>query len=119
MSGKEKERPFTDIVEGIMSNNNTHGSIHDRGDTARTSSAVVRKLIQHDYERSLRRHLQYRHVPALLADFMNIFPEFNRRPVEMLSTARFAEIARALRFHIKATPLGGDDGLALRGDVNP
>jgi hypothetical protein len=113
MSGKEKERPFRDIVEGII--NDTRGSIRGRGDTEQPSSAVIRKLIEHDYVRSLRRHLQYRHVRTLLADFIEIFPEFNRRPVEMLSTARFAEIACALRFHIKSTPLGGDDGLALRG----
>jgi hypothetical protein len=113
MSGKEKERPFRDIVEGIISN--ARGGIRERDPTEQPSSAVVRKLIEHDYARSLRRHLRYRHVRTLLADFIEIFPEFNRRPVEMLSAARFAEIARAQRFHIKATPLEGDDGFALRG----
>jgi hypothetical protein len=63
----------------------------------------------------LRRHLRHDHAQTLLRNFREIFPEFNYRPVQMLMIARFAEIARALRFHIKAAPIEGVDCVGLIG----
>lgn len=80
---------------------------------------TIRKLIEHDYASSLRRHISYRQVRSLLADFMNIFPGFNQRSGAMPSMAQLAEIARALGFHLKATPLEGQDGMAFRGFYVP
>jgi len=115
MGARAKTYQFNDLLEKIVSNNRSGNAVLGRSDSMSRLTALVRKLIEHDYRRSLRRCLRYHHVQTLLADFREIFPEFNYRPVEMLTTARFAEIARALRFHIKTAPLEGAAGFALRG----
>jgi hypothetical protein len=115
MGADEKNYQLKDLIEKIVSNNRRGSAVLGRSNSMSWQAALVRQLIEHDYRRNLRRHLRYDHVRTLLTDFRGIFPEFNYRPVEMLTTARFAEIARALHFHIKASPLEGADCFALRG----
>ena len=78
-------------------------------------AAAIRRLLKQDYVRSLRRHLGYQEVRALVAEFEKIFPRFNARSVAMMSTRRFSTIATKLNFHLQAAPYRGAEGLALRG----
>jgi hypothetical protein len=75
----------------------------------------IRRLVAHDYVRSLRKGLGYRQVKTLLKAFQDIFPGFNIESLRMMSEQRFAEIAADMRFHLRATPYDGEEGLALRG----
>jgi hypothetical protein len=75
----------------------------------------IRRLVAHDYVRSLRKGLGYRQITTLLKAFKEIFPGFNSESLEMMSRKRFAEIAVEMRFHLRATPYEGEEGLALRG----
>jgi hypothetical protein len=75
----------------------------------------LRRLVRHDYVRSLRRNLPYHELKALVAGFGEIMPTFNREPLGMLPTDQLAAWATALDLHFKAAPNEGDDGLALRG----
>jgi hypothetical protein len=75
----------------------------------------IQRLVRHDYVRSLRRILPYQPVRALLSAFHDILPTLNSEAVGMMSVERFAEIARELRVHFKASPYEGEEGLALRG----
>jgi hypothetical protein len=75
----------------------------------------LRRLMRHDYVRSLRKNLPYRELKALVAAFNDRLPGFNREIVGMMPTNQLAEWATALDLHFKAAPNEGDDGLALRG----
>jgi hypothetical protein len=75
----------------------------------------LRRLMTHDYVRSLRKNLPYRELKALVAAFSNRLPGFNQEVVGMMPTNQLAEWATALDLHFKASPNDGDDGLALRG----
>lgn len=78
-------------------------------------AAAIRRLLKHDYVRSLRRHLSYNDVRTLVREFEKIFPGFNARSVSMMSTRKFSAIAAKLNFHLQAAPYEGAEGLALRG----
>ncbi len=75
----------------------------------------LRRLVRHDYVRSLRKNLPYRELTALVAGFTDLLPGFNRQFVGMMPTYQLAEYAANLNLHFKAAPNEGDDGLALRG----
>src|ERR1700682_1857920 len=75
----------------------------------------LRRLVRHDYVRSLRKNLPYRELKALVAGFTELLPGFNRQFVGMMPTYQLAEYAANLNLHFKAAPNEGDDGLALRG----
>jgi len=81
----------------------------------RKPEADIRKLVQHDYVRSVRGNLNYRQLKELIKAFTEIFPDFNHRPIDKMSIDRFAEMAGAIGFHFNASPYNGKDGLALRG----
>src|ERR1700722_5992238 len=75
----------------------------------------LRRLVRHDYVRSLRKNLPYHELKALVAGFSELLPGFNRQFVGMMPTYQLAEYAANLNLHFKAAPNEGDDGLALRG----
>jgi hypothetical protein len=75
----------------------------------------IRRLVRHDYVRSLRRNLPYGELKTLVDAFTHVMPTFNREPVGMLSAERLGGWASDLGLHFKAAPYAGDDGLALRG----
>lgn len=75
----------------------------------------IKRLVRHDYVRSLRRKMDYYQVCKLVREFDRIFPGFNSRPIDMMSIDRFARMASEMQFHFKATPYTEEDGLALRG----
>jgi hypothetical protein len=76
---------------------------------------AIRHLLRQDYVRSLRRHLGYAELRALVAEFERIFPRFNTSSVAMMSRRKFGAIARQLNFHLQAAPYAGAEGMALRG----
>ncbi len=84
-------------------------------DSWRRPSADIRRLVERDYVRSLRRYLPYRELRRLISAFADVLPEFNREPVGMMSTERLARRASDLDLNFKAAPYEGEDGLALRG----
>src|ERR1700728_3890858 len=57
----------------------------------------LRRLVRHDYVKSLRKRLPYHALKAVIA------------------TSQLAEWAATLDLHLKAAPNEGDEGLALRG----
>ena len=75
----------------------------------------LRRLVRHDYVRSLRRNLPYREIRTLVEAYSELLPGFNKEIVGMLPTDRLADWATALDLHFNAAPNEGDDGLALRG----
>ena len=75
----------------------------------------IKRLVQSDYVRSLRRNLNYRQVKELVRAFDEIFPGFNSHPIDMYSIDHFARMADEMRFHFNASPYTEEDGLALRG----
>jgi len=75
----------------------------------------MRRLIEYDYVRGLRKGMAYCQVKSLVAEFDNIFPGFNSQPIGMMSIDGFAKLATNLNFHLKASPYTGSAGLALRG----
>ncbi len=84
-------------------------------DSWRRPSADIRRLVERDYVRSLRRYLPYRELRRLITAFADVLPEFNREPVGMMSTERLARRASDLDLNFKASPYEGKDGMALRG----
>ena len=75
----------------------------------------IRRLVQHDYVRSLRRNLPYRELKTLVAAFNKILPGFNREVVGSMPIEQLAGWASSLNLHFKAAPNAEEDGLALRG----
>ena len=77
----------------------------------------IRKVVRRDYVKSLRSHLPYRKLTALVNAFEHLLPGFNRETVgtNLMSVESLAEKARALELHFKAEPYEGDEGLSLRG----
>jgi hypothetical protein len=75
----------------------------------------IRRLVRHDYVRSLRRNLPYRELKTLMVAFSELLPGFNREVVGMMPIDRLASFATTLNLHFKASPNAGEDGLALRG----
>jgi hypothetical protein len=75
----------------------------------------IKRLVRHDYVRSLRRNLPYRELKTMMAAFGELLPGFNREVVGMMPTDRLAGFATTLNLHFKASPNVGEDGLALRG----
>ena len=75
----------------------------------------IKRLVRHDYVRSLRRNLPYREVKTLVNAFSDKLPGFNREIVGSMPIKQLAEWAASLDLHFKASPNAGEDGLALRG----
>jgi hypothetical protein len=75
----------------------------------------LRRLVRHNYVRSLHRNLPYRELKTLVAGFKELLPGFNREVVGMYSIDGLAKWAAALDLHFNATPNDGEEGLALRG----
>jgi hypothetical protein len=75
----------------------------------------LRRLVRHDYVRSLRKNLPYHDLKAVVAGFSELLPGFNRKVVGIMATQQLAKWAVALNLHFNATPNEGDEGLALRG----
>jgi hypothetical protein len=74
-----------------------------------------KRLVGHDYVRSLRRNLPYRDLRTLVGAFSELLPGFNCEAVGILSIDRFAAMATALDVALEASPHALGDGLALRG----
>ncbi|MBF6569169.1 MAG: hypothetical protein IVW54_09880 [Candidatus Binataceae bacterium] len=81
--------------------------------------ADLATIIRCDYVRSLRRHLSYNHVKTLTAACAQIFADFNRKSIGMLSVEIFEEIAAELAIQVTTAPYSGDGGVALRGFYVP
>jgi hypothetical protein len=77
--------------------------------------ADIKRLVRHDYVRSLRHNLPYRELKSLVTAFEGVFPGFNRKVIGMMPTDELGALAGSLNLHFKASPNAGDDGLALRG----
>jgi hypothetical protein len=75
----------------------------------------LRRLVRHDYVRSLRKNLPYCELKALVAGFNQLLPGFNREVVGMYLTDGLAKWAEVLDLHFNAAPNEGDVGMALRG----
>jgi hypothetical protein len=75
----------------------------------------IKRLVRHDYVRSLRKNLPYRELKTLVTAFEKVLPGFNREVVGMMQTDQLAAFATNLDLHFKASPNVGEDGLALRG----
>src|SRR5579859_2259666 len=75
----------------------------------------IKRLVRHDYVRSMRRNLPYRELKTLVGAFSEKLPGFNREVVGMMPLDQLAGWAKALNLHFKASPNAGEDGLALRG----
>ena len=75
----------------------------------------LRRLVRHDYVKSLRKRLPYHALKAVIAGFNDLLPGFNREIVGVMPTSQLAEWADTLDLHLKAAPNEGDEGLALRG----
>lgn len=83
--------------------------------TLRRPADDLDRLLKRDYVRSLRRSLKYAQIKELVKTFERILPAFNERSVQLMTETSFESIAAKLGFMVKAAPLGGRDGLALRG----
>lgn len=75
----------------------------------------IKRLVRHDYVRSLRRNLPYRELRTLVGAFSEKLPGFNHEVVGMMPLEQLAGWAKALDLNFKASPNAGEDGLALRG----
>src|SRR5579863_6029990 len=93
----------------------THKKESDKIEAWRKPTDDIKRLVRHEYVRSLRRNLPYRELKMLIGAFSDKLPGFNREIVGMMPVDRLAEWASALNLHFKAAPNEGDDGLALRG----
>ncbi|MGH7931545.1 MAG: hypothetical protein ACREQN_00105 [Candidatus Binataceae bacterium] len=104
-------------VEGVIAKVLTGARVSAAGqlDSWRKPEQDIRRLVRSDYVRSLRHNLDYRMIRELVKAFAAVEPDFNHQPIAMGSLDRFAQVATDLRFHFKASPYGGDEGLALRG----
>ncbi|HVA81794.1 MAG TPA: hypothetical protein VNF29_12785 [Candidatus Binataceae bacterium] len=101
------------LITGILSM--TRDGEADKFAAWKKPSDDIRRLVRHDYVRSLRRNLPYREIKTLVEAFAQVVPSFNREPIGELSPERLAAWASDLGLHFKAAPYAGDDGLALRG----
>jgi hypothetical protein len=75
----------------------------------------IKRLVRHDYVRSVRRNLPYRELKTLVGAFSDLLPNFNEKVIGMMPTDELGALAATLNLHFKASPNVGDDGLALRG----
>src|SRR5438128_2823008 len=75
----------------------------------------IKRLVRHDYVRSVRRNLPYRELRTMIGAFSEKLPGFNREVTGMMPNKQLAAWAAALNLHFKASPNAGEDGLALRG----
>jgi hypothetical protein len=75
----------------------------------------IKRLVRHDYVRSLRKSLPYRELTALVAAFSERLPGFNHEICGMMPTDQLAAWATSLNLSFNASPNSGADGLALRG----
>ncbi len=101
------------VVARILSE--TQDKTADKIAAWKKPSDDLRRLLRHDYVRSLRKNLPYQELKALIAGFSNLLPGFNREVVGMYSTNGLAEWAAVLDVHFNAAPNEGEEGLALRG----
>src|SRR5258707_646548 len=104
-------------IENVMARiwSETHDKEADKIAAWKKPTDDLRRLVRHDYVRSLRRNLPYREIKTLVAAYSELLPGFNKEIVGMLPTDRLADWATVLDLHFNAAPNEGDDGLALRG----
>jgi hypothetical protein len=74
----------------------------------------IKRLVRHDYVRSVRRNLPYRDLKTLKSAF-EFLPDFNRKVIGMMPTEQLAGIATDFKLHFNASPNVGEEGMALRG----
>jgi hypothetical protein len=110
---KSKKPQIEELITGILSNAKSAGAHELKA--WKKPEADLRRLVRHDYVTSLRRNMDYHQLQQMIAAFHEILPEFNRETTGMMSIDRFAEMATDMRFHFKAEPYEGPEGLALRG----
>ena len=60
----------------------------------------IKRLVRHDYVRSLRRNLPYRELKTMMAAFGELLPGFNREVVGMMPTDRLAGFATTLNLQL-------------------
>ena len=107
------DNKLEELLAGVLSNVRVSGA--DRIKAWKKPGDDIRRLVKHYYVRSLRRKMSYPAVKELLSAFHRLAPEFNREPIGVMSVERFAQMAANMKFHFKAAPYAGDEGLALRG----
>jgi hypothetical protein len=101
------------LIREILANARDSGAHHL--DAWKKPADDIRRLVKHDYVRSLRHHMNYRVITTMMAAFGRIAPEFNQQPMSMMSVDRFRQMADEMGFHFQASPYEGEDGRALRG----
>ena len=109
----KSEAKIEKMIERILST--TRGDEADRFAAWKKPSEDIRRLVRHDYVRSLRRNIPYGELKTLIDAFTRVMPAFNREPVGMPSEERLRGWASELGLNFRAAPYAGDDGLALRG----
>jgi hypothetical protein len=81
----------------------------------RRPTADLRRLLKHDYVKSLRRALDYGQIRKLVSGFKQIFPTFNAHSLSMMSDEEFRTLTNRLGVHCKTARYVEDNGMALRG----
>jgi hypothetical protein len=110
---KTKKPKIEDLIAQILINAKSAGA-HQLAAWKKPESDL-RRLVRYDYVTSLRRNMNYHQLRQLVGAFKELLPEFNRESIGMMSIDRFAQMAADMRFHFKAAPYEGPEGLALRG----
>jgi hypothetical protein len=110
---KSKKPEIEGLITGILSNAKSAGAHELKA--WKKPEADLRRLVKHDYVTSLRRNMDYHQLRQLVDAFNELLPEFNRETTGMMSIDRFSEMASDMKFHFKAEPYEGPEGLALRG----
>jgi hypothetical protein len=108
----------TGRVEGVIAQvlGNAHGTVAGQLKLWHQPEPDIRRVVQSDYVRSLRRCVDYRALTLMIDAFTRAEPGFNREPIGMKKSVKwFSQTAERLRLHFKAAPFAGDEGLALRG----
>lgn len=85
-----------------------------RSPARRKPTANLLRVQRQDYVRGLRR-VSYGEIMAVLDIFEDLFPDFNARSLDLMTTDTFKIIGDKLGFQFKGEPYDGPEGLALRG----
>ncbi|HJU29163.1 MAG TPA: hypothetical protein VJ718_08330 [Candidatus Binataceae bacterium] len=114
MTAKRKAKSSLDVLIGRVLASARESKGHHL-DAWKKPTNDIRRLVKHDYVKSLRRHVSYQTVKSMMAAFSRLAPEFNREPMSMMSVDRFHRMAEEVGFHFQASPYEGEEGRALRG----
>jgi hypothetical protein len=109
----KKSPKIEELITGILVNAKSAGA-HKLA-AWKKPEKDLRRLVGHDYVKSLRRNMNYHELRQLVASFQDLLPDFNRQSTGMMSIERFSQMAKDMQFHFKAAPYEGPEGLALRG----